>query len=121
MKLASLQPKHFRWEVGGSVGIVTLDRLDKKNPLTFDSYAELRDCFRTLPEAEDVDAVVITGAGENFCAGAAIAMASDLRLGTARAKVAFLFTRVGLAGCDMGACAMLPRIVGQGRAAELLF
>src|SRR3990172_9057225 len=172
MKLASLQPKHFRWEVGGSVGIVTLDRPEKKNPLPFDSYAELRDCFRTLPEAEDVDAVVITGAGENFCsggdvheiigplvamdmkgllrftrmtgdlilsirrcqkpvvaavdgvcvgAGAAIAMASDLRLGTARAKVAFLFTRVGLAGCDMGACAMLPRIVGQGRAAELLF
>jgi enoyl-CoA hydratase/carnithine racemase len=152
--------------------VVTLDRPDKKNPLTFDSYAELRDTFRSLPEAEDVDAVVITGAGENFCsggdvheiigplvamdmkgllrftrmtgdlilairrcqkpviaaidgvcvgAGAAIAMASDLRLGTARAKVAFLFTRVGLAGCDMGACAMLPRIVGQGRAAELLF
>jgi len=172
MKLASLKPKHFRWEVEGSVGIVTLDRPDKKNPLTFDSYAELRDTFRSLPEAEDIDAVVITGAGENFCsggdvheiigplvamdmkgllrftrmtgdlilairrcqkpviaavdgvcvgAGAAIAMASDLRLGTARAKVAFLFTRIGLAGCDMGACAMLPRIVGQGRAAELLF
>jgi len=172
MKLASLKPKHFRWEVEGSVALLTLDRPDKKNPLTFDSYAELRDTFRCLPEAEDIDAVVITGAGENFCsggdvheiigplvamdmkgllrftrmtgdlilairrcqkpvvaaidgacvgAGAAIAMASDLRLGTARAKVAFLFTRVGLAGCDMGACALLPRIVGQGRAAELLF
>jgi enoyl-CoA hydratase/carnithine racemase len=172
MKLASFQPKHFRWETEGSVAVVTLDRPEKKNPLTFDSYAELRDTFRSIPEAEDVQAVVLTGAGENFCsggnvheiigplvamdtkdllrftrmtgdlvlairrcrkpviaaidgvcagAGAAIAMASDMRLGTARARVAFLFTRVGLAGCDMGACAMLPRIVGQGRAAELLF
>jgi enoyl-CoA hydratase/carnithine racemase len=172
MKLASFRPKHFLWEVDDGVGVVTLDRPDRKNPLTFDSYAELRDTFRNLREAEDVDAVVITGAGENFCsggdvheiigplvamdmkgllrftrmtgdlilairrcqkpviaaidgicvgAGAAMAMASDLRLGTSRAKVAFLFTRVGLAGCDMGACAMLPRIVGQGRAAELLF
>jgi enoyl-CoA hydratase/carnithine racemase len=172
MKLRSFQPKHFRWEVEGKVAIVTLDRPEKKNPLTFDSYAELRDTFRSLPEADDIDSVVITGAGENFCsggdvheiigplvamdmkgllrftrmtgdlvlairrcrkpvlaaidgvcvgAGAAIAMASDLRLGTERAKVAFLFTRVGLAGCDMGACALLPRIVGQGRAAELLF
>jgi enoyl-CoA hydratase/carnithine racemase len=172
MKLASFQAKQFRWQVEGAVGTVTLNRPDKKNPLTFDSYAELRDTFRSLREAEDIDAVVVTGAGENFCsggdvheiigplvsmdmkellrftrmtgdlvlairrcgkpviaavdgvcvgAGAIIAMASDLRLGTARAKVAFLFTRVGLAGCDMGACAMLPRIVGQGRAAELLF
>jgi enoyl-CoA hydratase/carnithine racemase len=144
----------------------------RKNPLTFDSYAELRDTFRGLVYAEDVKAVVLTGSGGNFCsggdvrgiigpltemdmrgllsftrmtgdlirairacpqpvisaidgvcvgAGAAIAMASDLRLGTPRAKVAFLFTRVGLAGCDMGACAMLPRIIGQGRASELLF
>jgi len=172
MKLASLKPRHFRWEVEGSVALVTLDRPDRKNPLTFDSYAELRDTFRSLPEAEAVDAVVIPGARQHSCsggdvheiigplvamdmkgllrftrltgdlilsirrcqkpviaaidgvcvgAGAAIAMASDLRLGTARAKVAFLFTRVGLAGCDMGACAILPRIVGQGRAAELLF
>jgi enoyl-CoA hydratase/carnithine racemase len=172
MKLASLKPKHFRWEVEDKVGLVTLDRPDRKNPLTFDSYAELRDTFRNLRETEDIDAVVIEGAGENFCsggdvheiigplvamdmkgvlhftrmtgdlilairrcrkpviaaidgicvgAGAAIAMASDLRLGTSRAKVAFLFTRVGLAGCDMGACAMLPRIIGHGRAAELLF
>jgi enoyl-CoA hydratase/carnithine racemase len=172
MKLRSFQPKHFRWEVEGTVGVVILNRPDKKNPLTFDSYAELRDHFRSLPEAEDIGAVVLTGAGENFCsggdvheiigplvsmdmkgllrftrmtgdlvlairrcqkpvvaaidgvcvgAGAILAMASDLRFGTARAKVAFLFTRVGLAGCDMGACAMLPRIVGQGRASELLF
>ncbi len=172
MKLASFRPKHFRWETDGKVATVTLDRPEKKNPLTFDSYAELRDTFRDLREAEDIDAVVIAGAGGNFCsggdvheiigplvamdikgllrftrrtgdlilairrcqkpviaaidgicvgAGAAIAMASDLRLGTARAQVAFLFTRVGLAGCDMGACALLPRIIGQGRAAELLF
>jgi enoyl-CoA hydratase/carnithine racemase len=151
---------------------VTLDRPDRKNPLTFDSYAELRDTFGSLREADDVAALVVGGAGENFCsggdvheiigplvamdmkgllrftrmtgdlilairrcqkpviaaidgvcvgAGAAIAMASDLRIGTSRAKVAFLFTRVGLAGCDMGACAMLPRIIGHGRAAELLF
>ncbi|MGH9319296.1 MAG: enoyl-CoA hydratase family protein [Vicinamibacteria bacterium] len=172
MKIVNFRPKHFRLEVEGPVAVVTLDRPDRKNPLTFDSYTELRDTFRQLPETEDVRAVVITGAGENFCsggdvheiiaplvqmdmkgllrftrltgdlvlairrcqkpvlaaidgvcagAGAAIAMACDLRFGTARSKVAFLFTRVGLAGCDMGACAMLPRIIGQGRAAELLF
>jgi enoyl-CoA hydratase/carnithine racemase len=172
MKLASYKATHFRWEVEGAVGTATLDRPERKNPLTFDSYAELRDLFRDLRDAEDVQAVILTGAGENFCsggdvheiigplvtmdmkgllrftrmtgdlvlamrrcgkpviaavdgicvgAGAILAMASDLRLGTARAKVAFLFTRVGLAGCDMGACAMLPRIVGQGRASELLF
>src|SRR6202000_1174130 len=143
-----------------------------KNPLTFESYAELRDLFRAMSQASDVKAVVLTGAGENFCsggdvheiigplteldmpgllaftrmtrglgeampacpqpviaaidgvcagAGAILAMASDIRLGTARSKTAFLFTRVGLAGCDMGACAILPRIIGQGRAAELLF
>lgn len=166
------RPKHFTWELDGSVATVTINRPEKKNPLSFDSYTELRDTFRRLPEAEDVDAVVITGAGGNFCsggdvheiigplvemdmkgllkftrltgdlilsirrcqkpaiaavdgvcvgAGAAIAMACDLRFGTARSKTAFLFTKVGLAGCDMGACAMLPRIIGQGRAAELLF
>jgi enoyl-CoA hydratase/carnithine racemase len=172
MKLEDFHPEHFRLQLDSAVATVTLDRPDRKNPLTFDSYAELRDCFRRLPDADEVGAVVVTGAGGNFCsggdvheiigplqgldmkgllrftrltgdlilairrcqkpvvaavdgvcvgAGAAIAMACDLRLGTARSKVAFLFTRVGLAGCDMGACAMLPRIVGQGRAAELLF
>jgi enoyl-CoA hydratase/carnithine racemase len=170
--LAGLAPKHFRWRCDGRVATITLDRPERRNPLTFESYAELRDTFRALEHAAEVRAVVITGAGGNFCsggdvheiigplvkmsapellaftrmtgdlvramracpqpivaavdgtcagAGAIIAMASDLRYGTARAQVAFLFTRVGLAGCDMGACAMLPRIVGQGRAAELLF
>jgi enoyl-CoA hydratase/carnithine racemase len=158
--------------VHGRVGVITLNRPERKNPLTFDSYAELRDLFRGLAYADDVRAVVMQGAGGNFCsggdvheiigpltkmsmpdlltftrmtgdlvkamracpqpvisaidgvcagAGAIIAMASDLRIGTARSKCAFLFTRVGLAGCDMGACAILPRIVGQGRASELLF
>jgi len=160
------------WEVAGKVATLTLSRPERKNPLTFESYAELRDLFRGLAEAHDVKCVVLRGAGDNFCsggdvheiigpltgmdveglmrfttltgdlvkamracpqpivaaidgacagAGAILAMASDLRFGTARSKVAFLFTRVGLAGCDMGACAILPRIVGQGRAAELLF
>lgn len=169
---ADLEPQHFGWQVDGAVGVITLNRPDRKNPLTFDSYAELRDLFRTLAHADDVRAVVVQGAGGNFCsggdvheiigpltkmsmpdlltftrmtgdlvkamracpqpivaaidgvcagAGAIVAMASDLRVGTARSKVAFLFTRVGLAGCDMGACAMLPRIVGQGRASELLY
>lgn len=166
--------KHFGWSVSqdGRVATITLDRPERKNPLTFDSYAELRDLFRELPNASDVRAVVLTGAGGNFCsggdvfeiiepltrmadpellaftrmtgdlvlamlrapqpivaavdgvaagAGAILAMASDLRIATPRAKTAFLFTRVGLAGCDMGACAMLPRIIGQGRAAELLY
>jgi enoyl-CoA hydratase/carnithine racemase len=165
---------HFRWEVDADarVATITLDRPDKKNPLTFDSYAELRDLFRALAYASDVKVVVLRGAGGNFCsggdvheiigplvrlkapellmftrmtgdlvkamrvcpqpivaaidgvcagAGAILAMASDLRVGTARSKTAFLFNRVGLAGCDMGACAMLPRIVGQGRASELLY
>jgi enoyl-CoA hydratase/carnithine racemase len=163
---------HFLWRFADGVGHVTLNRPERKNPLTFDSYAELRDLFRELGYARDVRTVVVSGAGENFCsggdvheiigpltrmsmpelldftrmtgdlvkamracpqpivaavdgvcagAGAILAMASDLRLGTARSKVAFLFTRVGLAGCDMGACAILPRIIGQGRAAELLF
>jgi enoyl-CoA hydratase/carnithine racemase len=172
MKLSKFQPKHFLWSVEGSVATVTLNRPERKNPLTFDSYAELRDTFRSLVEAEDIHAVVLTGAGGDFCsggdvheiigplvemdmkgllrftrmtgdlvkairgcpqpviaavqgicvgAGAILAMASDLRYGTPDCKTAFLFTRVGLAGCDMGACAMLPRVIGQGRAAELLF
>lgn len=170
--MADLKPKHFIWRMEGSVALIQLDRPDRKNPLTFDSYAELRDTFRALPYADDVDAVVFLPNGGNFCsggdvhdiigplvdmdmkgllaftrmtgdlvkamiacnkpiisavdgvavgAGAIIAMASDMRLATPEAKTAFLFTRVGLAGCDMGACAMLPRIIGQGRAAELLY
>ena len=167
------EPRHFLLDVrDDGVAVVTLNRPERKNPLTFESYAELRDYFRDLAYDDSVRAVVITGAGGNFCsggdvheiigpltemdmkgllrftrmtgdlvkairncpqpvlsaidgvcagAGAAIAMASDLRYGTPAAKTAFLFTRVGLAGADMGACAMLPRIVGQGRAAELLF
>ncbi|MBB3611283.1 enoyl-CoA hydratase/carnithine racemase [Rhizobium sp. BK602] len=166
--------RHFLWEVSedGRVATIRLNRPDRKNPLTFDSYAELRDLFRNLTYASDVRAVVLTGAGGNFssggdvfeiiepltrmampellaftrmtgdlvramrkcpqpivsavdgiCAGAGaiLAMASDLRLATPEAKTAFLFTRVGLAGADMGACGILPRIIGQGRAAELLF
>lgn len=165
---------HFRFETSedGRVATITLDRPSRKNPLTFESYAELRDLFRDLPYATDIRAVVLTGAGGNFCsggdvfeiieplthmsipdllaftrltgdlvkamrmcpqpilaavdgvavgAGAILAMASDLRFATPRASTAFLFTRVGLAGCDMGACALLPRIIGQGRAAELLY
>ena len=170
--LAGYAARHFRWEVAGKVATVTLNRPERKNPITFDSYAELRDLFRQLKYATDVHAVVVTGAGDNFCsggdvheiigplvrlaapellmftrmtgdvvlamracpqpivaavdgvcagAGAIVAMASDLRIGTARSKTAFLFNRVGLAGCDMGACAILPRIVGQGRASELLY
>jgi len=166
------QPKHFQWRVEGKVGVITLDRPEKKNPLTFDSYAEIVDLFRAAAKDKGVKAIVVAGEGGNFCsggdvfeiiepltkmktaelldftrmtgdvvkamracpqpiiaavdgvcagAGAIIAMASDMRIGTATAKVAFLFNRVGLAGCDMGACAILPRIIGQGRAAELLF
>jgi enoyl-CoA hydratase/carnithine racemase len=163
---------HVRYETQGRVVTVTLDRPERKNPLTFESYAELRDYFRSLKDERTVKAVVLTGAAGNFCsggdvreiigpltqrgpaelleftrmtgdlvkamracpqpvvaavdgvcvgAGAILAMASDMRYGTARSKVAFLFVRVGLAGCDMGACAMLPRIVGHGRASELLY
>jgi enoyl-CoA hydratase/carnithine racemase len=170
--LAGYAAAHFQWQVADRVATVTLNRPERKNPLTFDAYAELRDLFARLKYADDVAAVIIAGAGGNFCsggdvheiigplirlkapellmftrmtgdlvkhmrgcpqpivaaidgvcagAGAIIAMASDLRLGTARCKTAFLFNRVGLAGCDMGACAMLPRIVGQGRASELLY
>lgn len=169
---AGLQTRHVGWTVEGKVGVVTLQRPERKNPLTFESYAELRDLFRLLAQADDVRAIVMQGAGDNFCsggdvheiigpltkmtmpdlltftrmtgdlvkamracpqpivaaidgvcagAGAIIAMASDLRIGTARSKVSFLFSRVGLAGCDMGACSILPRIIGQGRASELLF
>ena len=167
---------HFLWSLEGKVGRITLNRPERKNPLTFESYAELRDLFRALAYADPVKAVVITGAGGNFCsggdvhdiifplvrmqeagdtqglldftrmtgdvvkamracpqvivaavdgvcagAGAILAMASDLRLGTAASRVAFLFARVGLAGADMGACNILPRIIGAGRAAELFF
>jgi len=169
---ATFRPRHFRWQLDGRVGVVTLNRPERKNPLTFESYAELRDFFRALVDAVEVRAIVITGAGGNFCsggdvheiigpltrmdadglleftrmtgdlvkamracpqpivaavdgvcagAGAILAMASDFRLGTPQTRTAFLFTRVGLAGCDMGACALLPRIIGQGRASELLF
>ena len=170
--MSHYQAENFLWHCEGGVGTITLNRPERKNPLTFESYAELRDLFRSLVYATDVDAVVIRGAGGNFCsggdvheiigpltemnmkglvaftrmtgdlvkamracrqpivsaidgicagAGACIAMAADMRYGTERSKVAFLFNRVGLAGCDMGACAMLPRIIGQGRASELLF
>jgi enoyl-CoA hydratase/carnithine racemase len=169
-------PKHFLWQRDGKVATITLNRPERKNPLTFDSYAELRDLFRELAYAETIKAIVLTGASGNFCsggdvleiigplvemqragdiagllrftrmtgdlvkamracpqpviaavdgvcagAGAILAMASDLRYGTPRSKVAFLFVRVGLAGADMGACNMLPRIIGAGRAAELLY
>ena len=172
--LASLEPKHFAWSTAhdGRVGMITLNRPSRKNPLTFESYAELRDLFRDLTYASDIRAIVLTGAEHNFCsggdvfkiiepltrmavpellaftrmtgdlvkamracpqpiiaavdgvcagAGAILAMASDMRLATPQARTAFLFSRVGLAGCDMGACALLPRIIGQGRAAELLY
>jgi enoyl-CoA hydratase/carnithine racemase len=170
--MSKFNPRHFNWTMDGAVAIITLDRPERKNPLTFESYAELRDCFRELVYADDVDAVVFGSNGGNFCsggdvhdiigpllsmsmkellaftrmtgdlvkamigcgkpviasvdgvcvgAGAIVAMASDMRLATPEAKTAFLFTRVGLAGCDMGACAILPRIIGQGRASELLY
>ena len=169
---ASFAPEHFRWDYADGVATVTLNRPERKNPLTFDSYAELRDTFRALADAPEVKCVILTGAGGNFCsggdvheiigpltkmdakgllsftrmtgdlvramracpqpivaaiagvcagAGAILAMASDLRIGARNATTAFLFTRVGLSGADMGACAMLPRIIGHGRAAELLF
>jgi enoyl-CoA hydratase/carnithine racemase len=170
--LAGYSARNFQFEVSRAVATITLNRPERKNPLTFESYAELRDLFRTMTQADDVKVVVLNGAGENFCsggdvheiigpltkldmpgllaftqmtgdlvkgmracpqpivaaidgicvgAGAILALASDIRLGTARSKTAFLFTRVGLAGCDMGACAILPRVIGQGRASELLY
>ena len=172
MKLAKRKPQHFLWEVSNRIATLRLNRPERKNPLTFDSYAELRDLFRDLVYADDVDVVIFAPNGGNFCsggdvhdiigpliglpmkellaftrmtgdlvkamihcgkpiiaavdgvavgAGAIMAMAADLRLATPEAKCAFLFTRVGLAGCDMGACAILPRLIGQGRAAELLY
>jgi enoyl-CoA hydratase/carnithine racemase len=174
--VATVQPKHFRWDVADRVATITLDRPERKNPLTFESYRELTDTFLLLQNVDDIRAVVITGAEGNFCsggdvhdiigrlvamkraddrdgllrftqmtgdlvkamracpqpivsavdgicvgAGAILAMASDLRIGTARSKVAFLFVRVGLSGADMGACGILPRIIGFGRASELLY
>lgn len=170
--LGQFKPQHFLWDVKDRIATVRLNRPERKNPLSFESYAELRDTFRAMVYADDVDIVVFAPNGGNFCsggdvhdiigpligldmkgllaftrmtgdlvkamiacgkpiiaavdgvcvgAGAIIAMASDMRLATPEAKTAFLFTRVGLAGCDMGACAMLPRIIGQGRAAELLY
>ena len=128
VKMAGLKPKHFLWRVEGTVAVIQLDRPERKNPLTFESYAELRDTFRDLVYADDVEAMlncskpIVTAVdGVAVGAGAIVAMASDIRIATPEAKTAFLFTRVGLAGCDMGACAMLPRIIGQGRAAELLY
>ncbi|HEY8876651.1 MAG TPA: enoyl-CoA hydratase family protein [Roseateles sp.] len=172
LSLVGHEAQHFLWQQQGKVGLITLNRPERKNPLTFESYAELRDLFRALAYVDEVKAIVIQGAGGNFCsggdvheiigpltgmgmpdllaftrmtgdlvkamracpqpilsaidgvcagAGAIMAMASDLRVGTSRSKTAFLFTRVGLAGCDMGACALLPRIVGQGRASDLLY
>jgi enoyl-CoA hydratase/carnithine racemase len=169
--LRAYRARHFSYRIEGTVALVGLNRPERKNPLTFDSYAELRDLFRNLLYADDVKAVVLSGEGGNFCsggdvhdiigpltqldmpgllsftrmtgdvikamracpqpviaaidgicagAGALLALGSDMRLGTARSKTAFLFSRVGLAGCDMGACAMLPRMIGQGRATELL-
>lgn len=172
--LHDFAPAHFRWSLvhDGTVAIVTLNRPGRKNPLTFDSYIELRDCFRALAFDRTIRAVILTGEGGNFCsggdvfeiigpltemntpdllaftrltgdlvkamracpqpiitaadgvaagAGAILAMASDLRIATPETATSFLFSRVGLAGCDMGACALLPRIIGQGRAAELLY
>jgi enoyl-CoA hydratase/carnithine racemase len=172
MKAAAYRSTHFAWSCADNVGAVTLNRPERKNPLTFDSYAELRDLFRNLVYAEDCRAIVLDGAGGNFCsggdvheiigpltkmstpellrftrmtgdlvkamrsapqpivaavegvcagAGAILAMASDIRFASPDAQTAFLFTRVGLAGADMGACAILPRIIGQGRASDLLF
>ncbi|MGB3318884.1 MAG: enoyl-CoA hydratase family protein [Sphingopyxis granuli] len=172
MNPESFSPQHFGWRFDAGVATVTLNRPDRKNPLTFESYAELRDTFRALVYAPAVKAVVVIGAGGNFSsggdvheiigpltkmampellqftrmtgdlvkamracpqpiiaaidgicvgAGAIMAMASDMRIATPAAKTAFLFTRVGLAGCDMGACAILPRIIGQGRASDLLY
>src|SRR6185503_14715545 len=171
-EMSMIQPKHFLWKVEGKVGVITLNRPERKNPLTFESYGELRDLFTDLGSEKSVKTVVLRGEGGNFCsggdvheiigpltkmkmpellqftrmtgdvvkamrhcpqpvisaiegvcagAGAILAMASDLRYASKDAKAAFLFVRVGLAGCDMGACAMLPRIIGQGRAAELLY
>lgn len=172
MQPSSFQPEHFHHELTNGVARIMLTRPERKNPLTFESYTELRDYFRAIKSSDDVKVVVFDSNGGNFCsggdvheiigpliqkdmkglleftrmtgdlvkamvtcgkpiisaidgvavgAGAIVAMASDIRIASERAKCAFLFTRVGLAGCDMGACAILPRIIGQGRAAELLY
>ncbi len=172
IELANYRAAHFGYSVSGKVATITLNRPERKNPLTLESYGELRDLFREMTYATDVKAVVFTGAGGNFCsggdvhdiigklvqmempeliqftrmtgdlvkamracpqpivaaidgvctgAGAMIACASDMRFGTARSKVAFLFVRVGLAGADMGACTLLPRLIGLSRAADLLY
>src|SRR6202789_2878860 len=172
MSLANYVPENFLWRIEGRVGVITLNRPERKNPLTFESYGELRGLFRRLGQEDAVKAIVMTGTGGNFCsggdvhdiigpltrmdpqgllnftrmtgdlvlsmracpqpivagvdgicagAGAIIAMASDFRFSTPEAKTAFLFVRVGLAGCDMGACAILPRLIGHGRASELLY
>ncbi len=172
LPLSQYKARHVRLDVAGKVATLTLNRPEKKNPLTFESYEEIANIFRAAAKDETVKAFVITGEGGNFCsggdvleiigplvemdtvgllkftrmtgetvkamraapqpivaavdgvcagAGAILAMASDLRIGTAKAKIAFLFNRVGLAGCDMGACAILPRIIGHGRASELLY
>ena len=169
---AAYKAEHFAWSYDNGIGTITLNRPERKNPLTFDSYAELRDLFRAMNQSTDVKVIVVTGAGGNFCsggdvheiigpltgmrmpelleftrmtgdlvkairacpqpivgaidgvcagAGAMIALACDLRYGSPATRTAFLFTRVGLAGADMGACALLPRVIGQGRASELLF
>jgi enoyl-CoA hydratase/carnithine racemase len=169
---ADYAAQHFQWHCEAGVATVTLNRPERKNPLTLESYAELRELFRALCYAQDVKAVVFTGAGGNFCsggdvheiigplvamsmpelieftrmtgdlvlamrkcpqpiiaamdgicagAGTMIALAADFRIGTPQARAAWLFTRVGLAGCDMGACTLLPRMIGQGRASELLY
>jgi enoyl-CoA hydratase/carnithine racemase len=173
--ITDIHPQHFLWSVAGKVATITLNRPERKNPLTFDSYRELTDTFRQLNDLDAIKAVVLSGAGDNFCSGgdvheiigplvemrednpsglleftrmtgelvksmcacpqpiiaaidgvcagggAILAMASDIRIGSSRSRVAFLFVKVGLSGADMGACAMLPRIIGQGRAAELLY
>jgi enoyl-CoA hydratase/carnithine racemase len=170
--MKQFKPQHFNWRMDGGVAVISFNRPERKNPITFDSYAELRDTFRALVGEDEVKTVVLGSNEGNFCsggdvrdisgplldrdmkgllaftrmtgdlvkamracpqpivaavdgvcvgAGAMIALFCDVRLGTPQAKTAFLFTRVGLAGCDMGACAMLPRVIGQGRAAELLF
>ena len=174
--VSTIRPRHFRWDLAGRVATITLNRPERKNPLTFESYGELTETFRALSYVTDVRAVIVTGAGENFSsggdvheiigplvemkesgrtgdilaftrmtgdlvkamrhcpqpiiaaidgvcagAGAAVALASDIRIGTPRSKVAFLFSRVGLSGADMGACALLPRVIGHGRASELLY
>jgi enoyl-CoA hydratase/carnithine racemase len=172
VNMADFKPKHFNWRAKDGVAVISLSRPERKNPITFESYAELGRTFRELGRATDVKAVVFGSNGGNFCsggdvhdiigpllskdmnglleftrmtgelvkamracpqptiaaidgvcvgAGAMIALFCDVRLGTPQAKTAFLFTRVGLAGCDMGACAMLPRVIGHGRASELLY